>query len=458
MSEQRILVVDDELSMREFLEIMLKKEGYQVETAVGGEDALVLLDNHSYHLIICDMMMPRVDGMQVLKRAKSLDRDTPVIMVTAFASTENAVQAMKIGAYDYITKPFKVDEITLTISKALEKARLLRENVLLRKELKSKYEFQNIVGNSEPMLEVFDIIRRVAPGRSNVLVSGESGTGKELVAKAIHFLSLRKDSHFITVNCGAIPGELMESELFGHRKGAFTGAYQHKRGLFEAAHKGTIFLDEIGELPPAIQVKLLRVIQDKTFKAVGGLEDISVDVRVIAATNRDLEQAVREGQFREDLFYRLNVIPIHIPPLRERKEDIAQLAKHFLEIYSKEIGKPIRKLAAETEKALSGYDYPGNVRELENAIERAVSLEQSEIILPESLPEFILLPKTQKGLIPRLEFPPSGIQLDDALGQVEKQLITEALKRSDGVKKDAAALLGISFRSFRYRLEKLGLE
>ena len=452
-----ILIVDDELSMREFLEILLRKEGYGVSTASQGEEALALFERHTYDLVVCDIMMPRVDGMQILRRVKETSPGTQVIMITAFASTETAVEAMKIGAYDYITKPFKVDEIKLAIAKALEKSRLVRENTLLRQELKSSFSFENLVGSSRPMLELYEMIRQVAPTRSNVLLSGESGTGKELVAKAIHYLSPRREKPFLTVNCGAIPRELMESELFGHKKGAFTGAYQHKKGLLEMADQGTVFLDEIGELDPSIQVKLLRAIQDKTFKAVGGLEDISVDVRVIAATNLNLEEAVAQGRFREDLYYRLNVIRLRMPPLRERKEDIPFLARHFLEIYARELAKDIKKLSQETEQKLLAYDYPGNVRELENIIERAVALEHHDVILPESLPDFLnqpaecLLPLAPVGL------PDQGMNLDATIEDIERRLLSEALRRSKGVKKDAAELLGISFRSFRYRLAKLGL-
>jgi two-component system response regulator PilR (NtrC family) len=453
-----ILVVDDELSMRQFLEIMLKKENYQVDTAADGEEAIEKMKISPYDLVICDIMMPRIGGMEVLRRARELNSEAMVIMITAFASTETAVEAMKLGAYDYITKPFQVDEIKLVISNALERSRLLRENIRLKRELKTKYVFENLVGASAPMLKIYDLIRQVAPTRSNVLISGESGTGKELVARAIHFNSPRRDGPFITVNCGAIPRELLESELFGHKKGAFTGAYQHKKGLFAVADHGTIFLDEIAEVPTDIQVKLLRAIEDKTFKPVGGVEDLSVDVRVIAATNRNLEQEVQKGNFREDLYYRLNVIRIHLPPLRERKEDIPSLAQHFLEIYSREINKQVKKISREAEEVLLSYDYPGNVRELENIIERAISLEKSEVLLPESLYDKLQgrpAPVTSQSLP---EIPREGLNLEGVLNDVERRLILEALRRTGGVKKEAAKLLGLSFRSFRYRFDKLGIE
>ncbi len=454
---EKILVVDDELSMREFLEILFTKEGYQVETASTGEDALKMIGEDNYDLVLCDIMMPRVTGMEVLQKAKEMDQEALIIMITAFASTESAVEAMKLGAYDYITKPFQVDEIKLVVRKALEKARLVRENLRLREEVESKYVFENLVGNSAPMQQVFDLIRKVAPTKSNVLISGESGTGKELVAKAVHYNSPRRDQSFVTVNCGAIPSELLESELFGHLKGAFTGAYHDKRGLFEAARQGTIFLDEIGEIPPSIQVKLLRVIQDKTFRPVGGVADVNVDVRLIAATNQDLETAVSEGRFREDLYYRLNVIQVHMPPLRERREDIPLLTRHFLRIHALEIGKNIKGITREAEEALESYDWPGNVRELENTMESAISLTQSDYITPDSLPAKVC--KTSEECQgPLVHFPEEGVDLDARLQEMERRLIEEALRRTGGVKNRAAALLGVTFRSLRYRLEKLGME
>ncbi len=445
--------------MREFLEILLQKQGYAVETAGNGEEAIARLDSGlGPDLIICDIMMPKVNGMRVLGRARELDPEAVVIMITAFASTESAVEAMKNGAYDYITKPFQVDEIRLVVAKALEKTRLVRENIRLRREVESKYAYANLVGTSAPMKAVYEVIRRVAPTKSNVLITGESGTGKELVAKAIHFNSPRRDKPFVTVNCGAIPAELLESELFGHLKGSFTGAYHDKRGLFESAHKGSIFLDEIGETPLAIQVKLLRVIQDKTFKPVGGIEDVSVDVRVLAASNRDLEAAVKDGIFREDLFYRLNVIQIKVPPLRDRIEDVPVLIRHFMQLYAREVGKNISDISPEAERLLVAYDWPGNVRELENAIERAVSLAQTDTITPGNLPEKIRTAPAVCAGLPAIPFPDAGINMESILGDLEKGLIEEAMRRAGGVKKKAAELLGVSFRSFRYRLEKLGLE
>ena len=455
---EKVLIVDDEPGMREFLQIMLEKMGFEVVASPSGEDAINRLENSHFDLIICDLKLPRVSGMEVLRKSKEINPEVPVIMITAFGSPESAVEAMKLGAYDYITKPFKLDEIQLVINKALEKARLLEENIQLRKELKTKYGFDQLVGVSEPMRRIYQLIRQVAPTNSNVLISGESGTGKELVAKAIHYNSPRRSYPFLVVNCASIPETLLESELFGHTKGAFTGAYQARRGMFELAHKGTIFLDEIAEMPLSLQAKLLRVIEEKSFRRLGGEEEIKVDVRIISATNRELEKEVEEGRFREDLYYRLNVIRIHLPPLRERKEDLPILARHFLEKYSKVLRKPIKKISQEAEELLLQYHWPGNVRELENTIERAVSLESGEIILPESLPEKIQ--SSGEKIIPNslLTLPPEGIDLEKTLADIEKKLLKEALIRTKGNKTKAAQLLGISFRSFRYRLAKLGLE
>jgi len=396
--------------------------------------------------------------MDVLRKSKEINPDAPVIMITAFGSPESAVEAMKLGAYDYITKPFKIDEIQLVINKALEKARLVEENIRLRRELKTKYGFDQLVGVSEPMRKIYELIRQVAPTSSNILISGESGTGKELVAKAIHYNSPRKNQPFLVVNCASIPETLLESELFGHTRGAFTGAYQAKRGMFELAHRGTILLDEIGELPASLQAKLLRVIETKTFRRLGGEDEIQVDVRIITATNRDLEKDVEQGRFREDLYYRLNVIHIHLPPLRERKEDIPILAQHFLEKYSRLLGKPVKKISEEAERLLLNYNWPGNVRELENVIERAVSLESGDVILPESLPEKIQKKPQAGDFVSEIALPEEGLNLEKTLEEIERKLIREALIRCGGNKTKASQLLGLSFRSFRYRASKLGVD
>jgi two-component system response regulator PilR (NtrC family) len=457
-AKKRIMVVDDELSMREYLSILLRKQGYQVDAATGGEEALEKIERELYDLVITDLSMPRVDGMAVLQRVKEVSPTTEVILITAFATTESAVEAMKRGAYDYIIKPFKNDELKIIIEKALEQRRLLAENQLLRQEVESRYGFGNLVGSSPAMLEVYDLIRKVKDTRTNVLISGESGTGKEVVAKALHYNGNRKDFPFVTINCGAIPESLIESELFGHKRGAFTGAITNKPGLFQTAHGGTLLLDEIGEMPLGTQVKLLRAIQERSFKNLGGVEEIKVDVRVIAATNRNLAQEIKAGRFREDLYYRLNVIQIKLPPVRERMEDLPHLIDHFLVKFSQEYDKPIRGIHEDALRALLSYTYPGNIRELANIIERAVALESTDRIHRPSLPPHLL---SQVGEISErvaLELPPEGLDLDAVVGELEKHLLLQALERSQGVKKRAAKLLRISFRSLRYRLAKYGME
>ena len=456
MSE-RILVVDDEPSMRQFLEILLRKEGYEVRTAENGEVALELLEREAFDLVVTDVKMPKVDGIAVLERSKAVSPDSIVIMITAYASMENAISAMDFGAYDYITKPFKVDEIRHIIRNALEKKRLVSENILLRRELKSRYKFGSIIGSSKKMLEIFDMIQRVAGGRTSVLISGESGTGKELVARAIHVASPRRDAPFVTVNCGAIPENLLESELFGHKRGSFTGAISNKVGLFKAADGGTIFLDEVGDLPLGVQVKLLRVLQERLFRPVGEIADVAVDVRLLSATNKTLDREVAQGKFREDLFYRLNVVDIRIPSLRERREDIPVLAQHFLEKFCKELEKDVVKISEAAMALLESYDYPGNVRELENIIERAVALEKTTVILPESLPAHLTAQSPSRVNPFDLPIPAQGINLEKVMGEIERELLIKALDRSGGVKKKAAELLNVSFRSFRYRLEKYGI-
>ncbi|HYR02979.1 MAG TPA: sigma-54 dependent transcriptional regulator [Syntrophobacteria bacterium] len=454
-----ILVVDDEQSMREFLEIILSKEGYQVTTAAGGSEAIELLEKHSYDLLITDIRMKQVDGLQVLKRCKELNPQAVAIMISAYASTSTAVEAMKWGAYDYLPKPFKVTEMKTVIRDALAAAQQRGVKDRAEEGPAGIPEFQGIVGNSQELRKIFDLIPRVAAATSNVLITGESGTGKELVAKAIHQMSPRHNKPFVTVNCGSVPETLMESELFGHKKGSFTGATATRSGLFEVAHQGTLFLDEIAELTPALQVKLLRAVQEKKFKMVGGTEEISVDVRIISATNRDLEQGVMEGRFREDLYYRLNVIHIHVPPLRERPEDIPLLAQHFLDKYGQQMNKDIKKISAFALDILKNYNFPGNVRELENIIERSVALEASNIVLPDSLTlsSFKQSQVRTDSLQAPVTLPPEGLNLDQVLSQLEKDLLQQALARTRGAKQKAAELLGITFRSFRYRLAKLGL-
>jgi two-component system response regulator PilR (NtrC family) len=457
MLKDKILVADDEKSMREFMDIMLKKEGYKVTLASNGEEVMKLIEKDIFDLALVDIRMPRQDGISVLKRIKSISPETVVIVITAYASADTAIKAMKEGAYDYITKPFKIDEIKLIIQNALEKKHLQKENLLLKQVVRDRYHFENIIGQSSKMLELYDLLEKVAPTKTNILITGESGTGKELVAKAIHYNSPRKDKPFVTLNCGAIPESLIESELFGHMRGAFTDAISTKKGLFEVADEGTIFLDEISELPLMMQVKLLRVLQDGEFKRVGGTEDIRVDVRIISATNKNLEEAVREKQFREDLFYRLNVIQIRIPSLRERKEDIPLLTSHFLKRYSEELGKQISQISSEALRVLVQYDYPGNVRELQNIIERAMALETSQELTAQNLSSYIeeQLPIKKRPL--DLEIPSEGVDLEKIVEDVERTLLIKALDRTKGIKKKAAELLHINFRSMRYRLEKYGL-
>jgi two-component system response regulator PilR (NtrC family) len=454
-----ILVVDDENSMREFLEIMLNKEGYQVATAAGGGEAIDLLKKSDFDLVITDIRMKEIDGLEVLKRCKELHPHTIVIMISAYASTSTAVEAMKWGAYDYLPKPFKVREIKAVIRDALDTAEAQEPQEIEVGDTTDAIDYHGIVGDSPEIKKILELLPRIAAATSNVLITGESGTGKELIAKAIHRESPRKDRPFVTVNCGSVPETLMESELFGHKKGSFTGATATRSGLFEAAHGGTIFLDEIAELSPPVQVKLLRAVQEKTFKMVGGSEEIIVDVRIISATNRDLERDVMEGQFREDLYYRLNVINIHMPPLRERPDEIPLLAHHFLEKYSKEMGKDIRKISSFALDILKSYNFPGNIRELENIIERSVALESSNIVLPDSLTlsSFKQTQVRSKAETVTLALPQEGIDLDNVLGHLEQNLLQQALDRTRGAKQKAAELLGISFRSFRYRLAKYGL-
>ena len=449
----RILIVDDEQSMRELLSIMLRKEGYEVTTAENGEKALKTIQSDIYDLVITDLKMPQMDGMSLLKAVKESSPDTIVIIVTAFGTTEGAETARSLGAYDYIGKPFNNDEIKLVIQNALEKRHLRKENILLKREIESRSGFENFVGKSDPMQRVFSLIRQVADTASTVLISGESGTGKELVARAIHFNSSRRNHPFVTINCGALPETLLESELFGYMKGAFTGAAANKQGLFEAASGGTIFLDEISATTPALQVKLLRFLQEREFKRLGGTADIKVDVRVIAASNKDLRSEVVNGSFREDLYYRLNVIPIHLPPLRERKEDIPLLIDFYIK--KKATGREIKSISPEALNILLNYRWPGNVRELENTIERLVILTIGTTITHEQLPGSLTSGSSCPELMP-LDIPEAGIDLESLLQNAEKALLYKALDKSGGVKTEAAKLLGLTFRSFRHRLQKYG--
>jgi two-component system, NtrC family, response regulator PilR len=453
MAKARILVVDDEKSMRDLLSITLEKEGYDVLTAAGGEPAIEALHRESVDAVITDLRMPKVDGLQVLRVAKEISPDTAVIVITAVASTETAVEAMKLGAYDYITKPFKLDEVNLIVRNALERKRLRDENLYLRRQLETQHRFENIIGKSHVIAEVFDTIRKIADSPSTAMVTGESGTGKELVARAIHFNSFRRDKPFVSVNCGAIPEGLMESELFGHVRGAFTGAVSNKIGLFSAAEAGTLFLDEITEIPALLQVKLLRAIQVREIRRVGDTKDIKTDVRLIAASNRNLEEAVQEGILREDLFYRLNVIPIQLPPLRERREDIPLLVAHFLQKFSKELGKDVRGVTPEAMAVLERYRWPGNIRELENVLERAIVLGAGDMLGIDALPESVRRERPVKGL-DSVDLPEDGLDLEATLDAIESRYLQRALDKTGGVQTKAAELLKMTFRQFRYKLQK----
>lgn len=451
-----ILVVDDDKSMREFLEILLTRDGYHVSIAENGERGCEILDDHAFDLVITDIRMKDINGIGVLKRAKQVNPDTIVVMISAFATADTAVEAMREGAYDYLPKPFKVKDLKKIVKDALKSKKIT--SVRKGKETgEYNYHFDLLIGESPQMKKVYDLIERVSGTKSNIFIAGESGTGKELVAKAIHRQSLRKDRSFVAINCAGIPETLIESELFGYKKGAFTGAVTDKTGLFEAANGGTVFLDEVGELTPAIQVKLLRVIQERTFTSVGGTEEKKVDVRFISATNKDLEREVLENRFREDLYFRINVIKISMPPLRERDGDLPLLSQFFLEKYSREFGKDVKKISAYAMDILSQYSFPGNVRELENIIERSVTLETSNIVLPESL----TLSHFQKDKIKpnenrrHTDLTPEGIDLDKVMKRIEREYIQKAMAISNGSKQKAAGLLNISYEVLRRRLKEM---
>jgi DNA-binding NtrC family response regulator len=437
-----ILVIDDEEIMREILEALLTREGYHVRLAASGTEGLELAKSVPFDAAIVDVMMPGMDGLAALEELKKLDEELPVLMITAFASVETAISAMKRGAFDYVTKPFKNDEVLVVVRNAVERRQLKAENTALRQTLQAQQQsFSGIIGRSSRMKQVFDLIIQAAPSRSTILITGESGTGKELAARAIHSNSSRSDRAFVTVNSGNLPSDLLESTLFGHVKGAFTGAVYPKKGLCDLADKGSIFFDEIGNIPLETQAKLLRVMQEREFMRLGGMETIKVDVRIIAATNCDLRQMVEEGRFREDLFYRLHVISLYLPPLRERKEDIPVIAHHFLAKYSEENRKPGLELTAAALDLLMEYDWPGNVRELENVIERAVVLTSGPRIDTDLIPDNVR--SSPRFHIPRFVVPPEGISFKDVITSVEKRLIEETLEAAGGVQKKAAELLKI---------------
>ena len=468
-TKPRILIVDDEPSMREMLRIVLRRDGYDVTVAANGTEAIDILQRERMDLLLSDIRMPDISGVDVLRAAKEANKDLVAFMMTAFASTDTAVEAMRLGAVDYLTKPFNMDELRIKVRQHLETLRIKQENVLLKRTLNTSHEFCNIIGRSDAMLDMFKMVETIARTNSTVLITGESGTGKDLVARAVHFNSLRREHPFVALNCGGLPETLLESELFGHMRGAFTGADTNKKGLVEVAERGTIFLDEIGEMNQTMQVKLLRVLQDRRFRRLGGTEEVQADIRVIAATNQDLEKMVAEGRFREDLYYRINVIQVHLPPLRDRREDVPLLADHFLTKYAKAAGKTVNAISHEAHELLAAYAWPGNVRELENVVERAVALEQTPLVLPESLPTQVrtLGGTLSKGVgSPAPSAPAASAGLPDlkegfdleALGEeFYRHYIALALERSGGVQTRAAEMLGMSFRSFRYYAKKFNL-
>ena len=459
MSTYNILIVDDEGQNRDYLSEILSEEDYNVSTASNGRDAIARLSQDLFHVVLTDLKMPEVDGLGVIRHLVENHINCIGILFTGYGSVKTAVDAMKLGAFDYITKPFKADEIKVVVKKALDHLALQEENTYLKQQLKAKYKFENIIGSSDRMQKVFSLIDKVSGTDSTVLVLGESGTGKELVAKALHYNSPRAQNPFVPVNCGAIPEELLESELFGHEKGAFTGAFRTRIGRFELANGGSIFLDEISEMSPNLQVKLLRVIQEREFERVGGVKSIRTDVRIIAATNRDLEEEVAQGRFREDLYYRLNVIPLNLPPLRERRDDIPLLVKHFMDKYGREKNSRITGFSRRAMNLLAHYRWPGNVRELENLVERVLVLCDGTEVDTADLPERIAAgtPRTSE-VVPLIDLPETGIDLSTAVSEFEKAIIMQALTRSNWVKNRAAKLLHVNRTTLVEKIKKQNLQ
>lgn len=462
---QRILVIDDDESVRDLLYTFFKDQGFDVTTATNGKEGLEILKVEPFDLFIVDLIMPEMGGIEMLKSVSNLHIDTPSIVITAFATVSTAVEAMKLGAFDYITKPFSLDELLIIVNRCLEVSKIKKENIKLKRQLKQQFDFGGLIGSSPEMQKVFDLIKKIADTDSTVLIYGESGTGKELVAKVIHYNSQRAQKPFIPLNCAAIPKDLLESELFGHEKGAFTGAISTRIGRFELANGGTIFLDEIGELHPSLQVKLLRVLQEREFERVGSTKTLKVDVRILAATNRDLEKAIEEGHFREDLYYRLNVIPLRLPPLRERKEDIPFLVEHFIQKFSKKKKKEEIVISPEAMNCLINYQWPGNVRELENMIERLVIL-CDKVVTVEDLPERLRGDVTTTGKTENVSIkrdlnnfilPDEGIDLNSLIDKIERDLIIQAIQKTKGVKSKAASLLGLNRTTLIEKMKKKGL-
>lgn len=457
MANEKILLIDDSTEILENLSAYLTSEGYEITTASDGTTGISRMEKHFYDFILTDMKMPGADGMEVLKYAKEHSPESICIILTGYGTIKNAVEAIKNGAFDYLTKPVKLDEINITLKRALEYRNLKRENANLRNQLRRKYQFKNIIGESPAMQEVFETVEKVADTDSTVLILGESGTGKELIARALHYHSYRKDGPFVPVNCAAIPSELLESELFGHEKGAFTSAIRTRIGRFELANGGTLFLDEIGDMNPNLQSKLLRVLQERQFERIGGVKPIKVDIRIISATHQDLKKAVLKKRFREDLYYRLNVIPIRIPPLRERRSDLPLLVHHFIQHFSKSKRKRVTAITDEAMERLMEYDWPGNVRELENMIERMVILANSEIIDVSDLPERVL-PVSSGEIMKPLNIPEEGFSLETALNEFERQLILQALNKSGWVKNKAAQLLQVNRTTLIEKIKRQNLQ
>ena len=454
MKKRQILIVDDEENMRHMLTELLSDEGYGVDTARNGEEALNYMEEKEFDLVLCDVRMPKMDGLEFLKEAEKRKLEPAIVMMSAYSTVDLAVEAMKLGASDYISKPFKPDEILLKLKRVYEQERLKRENIQLKKELKEEHRFSNIIARSPKMREIFDTIEKVSGYKTTVLIIGESGTGKELLARAIHYNSRRAEKPFIAINCGAIPENLLESELFGHRKGSFTDAVRTKKGLFEDAHEGTLFLDEIGELPFLLQVKLLRALQEEEIRRVGDNQPVKVDVRILAATVHDLAQKVRKGTFRSDLYYRLNVLTLNVPPLRERRDDISLLVNHFLRKFNRKLGTKVEKISPEAYQLMLKYDWPGNIRELENMIERAIILSSNNIITSDTLP-----PEIKKfSENDSAPLSPDGLSLKKASKLLEISLIKKALKATKGNHTRAAKILEISHRALLYKLKEYNLK
>ncbi len=452
---ETILIVDDEKSLLDLLSTVFKKEGYGVKVASSGTQARDILEKEPVDLVITDIKMPQTSGMDVLKFAKDLDPEIPVILITAYGSIKQAIDALKAGALDYVVKPFDVEELKILVGRGLEKLHLKQENILLKRDLKDRYGFEKMVGKSRTMQEIYELIEKVAATDSTVLVTGESGTGKEMAARAVHAQSLRRAGQFVSINCAALPENLLESELFGHARGAFTGAVSEKKGMFEAATKGTLFLDEVGEMSPWTQVKLLRAVQERVVRRVGGNDEIPIDVRIIAATNQDLKSRIAEGKFREELFYRLNVISFEMPPLRKRPEDIPLLTGHFLEKYCTKLGKSMKRMTPDVIGLLEAYHWPGNIRELENVVERVVAIEDRETITAACLPLEIVNPQRKEET--QFLFRP-GFNLSTYVDELTKKYVNQALMATAGNLRQATQLLGISYRTLRYLIDKFELK